>query len=260
MLRALMHRRAVVAATAAAATAAAAVAVPAVAVVAAAAAAAVVAREVVMVLPAMGVMAAPVLAMAAAVATAVETAAIVDVVVVAVAATAPKYSMKIHNHITTPVVLLIALLVAVALAGWGYYFVSHNLSTSQYSDKKSVFSVLIAENPAFKEADTLMQAGNLEAARAKYLGALYSIRDSFQEAYIKYWIANIDETLGDYPLAIREFKEVANTSISYNLLRAYAVVRVGLIYDLYGDSKNRASMITETFTGEPYAYLSCWSK
>lgn len=158
-----------------------------------------------------------------------------------------------QNKLLVIVSSLLIFVAVVAIVGWGYFFASRPPVIPQYSNERSVFSVLISDNEAFKEADALMRARDFPSARTKYEEALSSAGDSTQKAYITYWIASTDEMLGDYALAVREFKEVAGTPISYNLLRAYAVMRIGLLYDLYGYGEHRDVIVAETFKEEPYS-------
>jgi tetratricopeptide (TPR) repeat protein len=150
-------------------------------------------------------------------------------------------------------VLVAAAVIVVASVAAAYYYFVLRFPPDRYTNEHGVFSVLVEENPVFAEADRLMRARSFDEAYAKYQEALSLAADPFQEAYIKYSIASVQEARGNYLEAVRGFKEVVAAPNSFHLIRGYAVMRIGLLPNLSRIEGERASIIAETFKGDPYA-------
>lgn len=152
---------------------------------------------------------------------------------------------------------VIVLLIAVPLIWW---LAVHNtapqsLEIDTRSEKVTVYSDLKENNIAFKAGEDLKRSDTIQA-RENYNLALQSTNSAAEEAQIKfklaltYQLANGSDN--DLTQAIALFKEIAVNEAYPNVFRAYAVMRLGLLYDVYGYGEQAALLISETFTGSPF--------
>lgn len=144
-----------------------------------------------------------------------------------------------------------ALTVAI-LVGWWYMYVTKY--QARYTDTKTVYSVLIIENQAFAEGNSLLRAGKPDLAIPKFEEALRYSQDPTQEGQIKIKLALAIEMTGDYgnpQKSVPLLKEIAANPAYTNITRAYAVQEMAQIFYTYVDKRISA----EIFKDEPYKSL-----
>lgn len=151
----------------------------------------------------------------------------------------------------TPVFALLVLLFLVVISAVWYTLSGDN--TSRYSATETPYKVLVAENPAFSAADARYRSGDYEDALAIYAEALESVTDPVQEGQVRYKIAIAKEVQGDYRAAIQDMKFIAADPDYSRFVKAYAVQRLGIMYNTYGYT--HPEIVEETFKDEPYASL-----
>jgi tetratricopeptide (TPR) repeat protein len=147
--------------------------------------------------------------------------------------------------ITAICTIAILAVIAVALLYGG------KLGSPKYSGNNTPTVVLYKENPDYVTAIQYQKAGKNADALQYYQKALSSAHDKVQTAQIQYNIGIIDELMGNYTEAIREFKKVADDPTNYPILRAYAVQEMGVMY--VGYVKSRDEIVAETFKDAPYS-------
>ncbi len=144
----------------------------------------------------------------------------------------------------------VLVIIAVGYAGTRL-IVPPELPPISYTSENTTFDVLSRTNTAFTDATALADAGQFELAKTKYQEALSGAVDSQQRAQIKYKMVSMDELLGNYSGAISGYKALVSDPDAYDYVQAYAIQSLGLMYYTFGH--DHPEILSETFTGEPYA-------
>jgi tetratricopeptide (TPR) repeat protein len=120
-----------------------------------------------------------------------------------------------------------------------------------YSTDNTPFSVLMKDNRAFVTGQSLSDTGQFPQARDAFIEALSSAKDLAQESQIEYKIALTYQAEGDFPSAIRKFKEIAANEKYPAIGRAYAVQSMAMLFNYSGDRE----VLRETFSTSPFSEM-----
>lgn len=148
----------------------------------------------------------------------------------------------------------VAVILAAGLAAGVYYFYFR-----APHPKKSIYAgttvnkVLAAQNPDFVSGVSFIQSADFKDALASFEKALPNAHDSSQQGLIEFYIGLMNERLGNYSVAIDDYKAVGANAKYYPLIRAYAVQEIGLMHHTYYGADAVPAIIQATFTGDPYA-------
>lgn len=137
-------------------------------------------------------------------------------------------------------------LVFIALAGYAVYQavivdVPEESPVSPYAQLEA--------DATYASAETLLRAGEYDAARTLYLEALKNVRGPEQEAQILYKIA-LTETQSDPRSATVRLKSIVVDAGYPDIQRAYAAQRLGLMFYSVDD---KDYLVSQIFADEPYA-------
>lgn len=145
----------------------------------------------------------------------------------------------------------IAVIIFLGLGGIWYYLQNSSGPSAayDYSGSLTTNSVLRENNADFAEAQRLSELNKFSEARVAYVNALQKAEDDMQAAQIKFRIAMMDYSLGDYFRAIDEFKLLVLDKQVPEITKAYAVLHMGRMYYLTHDPAIDAKL----FEQEPYA-------
>lgn len=149
---------------------------------------------------------------------------------------------------------LLAIALAAVLGGALYWYWTSLRSQTETPSSQTVFSELVSGNGAFADATRLYNSGDYTGAAQKYQEALAAARNEAEAGQIAYKMALTKEQQGDYVGAIQGMKDIAANSQFTPIVKAYAVQRIGIIYNTYG--YGRPEIVAETFTGDPYQSFS----
>ncbi len=149
-----------------------------------------------------------------------------------------------------PGIGVVALVIAAAMIG-GLWYVYMWKTQPSYTDTRTSYSVLIKENLAFAEGETLMRARKPDLAVPRFRDALSYAKDSTQEIRIMFRLAvaiEHSETFEGRLKAIPVYKEIGANPAYTNIAQAYAIQQLANMFYIYGDNE-----ITEAvFKDEPY--------
>ena len=145
------------------------------------------------------------------------------------------------------IILGVLLLVLVSISGYTFYRIG--VAPSQTSTEEMSPYAQLEMDVTYARAEELLQEGDLDAARTLYLEVLKNVEGPEQEGQILYKIA-LTETRTDSESAVARLKSIATSDTYSNILRAYAVQRLGLMF-YYVDDRDR--VVPLIFESEPYA-------
>ena len=157
------------------------------------------------------------------------------------------------------VILYIVVLVFI-LFGIGALFL-YNFSTigieaghdtsSKYTDKNTVITVLSKENTAFTRAMASYSIGDYRQAQEFFTTALKSAKDPEQKGQIMYLLAQSKKFSGDSLGAIQEYKEIIAEKSFTPIIKAYSLQNMSNMYYESGD----VSIQKEIFKDPPYTAM-----